>query len=54
MSRWVLRLFFRALLEVVRSALVRASYRLPEPCAECVDQILRRIEEDLRTELGMA
>jgi hypothetical protein len=53
MSRWLFRLFFGALVELVRSALVRASYRIPEPCRECVDLLLRRIEEDLRHELGM-
>jgi len=53
MSRWLFRLYFRALLEVVRAAIIRASYRMPDPCKQCVEILLRRIEEDLQEELGM-
>lgn len=53
LARFVLRLVFRVLVEVVKSAVVRGSFGLPAQCRECVALILQRVEEDLRAELGM-
>lgn len=53
MRRWILRLLFAEVLEVVRSVLIRSSFRMPPECRDCIATLLKMAEDALREELRL-